>query len=130
MKAISTLIASLTLTFCTGTPPSPSTQYHTMALKAGFTEAEWPTVKCIIARESGGNRFAHNAADPGFGSFGLMQLNMSRGSQGTWTFYKARLHHNISNLYVPMVNFTIAHDMYIRSKRMYGWGWRPWGRCG
>lgn len=108
--------------------PNPNVErWHQTALDAGWPESEWKRVSCIIFRESGGIPTAHNPRDPGLGSFGLMQLNLSLGSQGTWALWGPGLGWDSSRLYDPATNLRYARELYERAKRMWGAPWRPWG---
>lgn len=112
--------------------PNPAVErWHATALEAGWTEAEWPQVSCIINRESMGKPWVVNHRDPGYGSWGLMQLNASKGKWGTWRLWAARLNYRINNLLDPATNLRLAHELHDRAARMWGRPWRPWGgRCG
>jgi len=104
----------------TGTPPQPPTkasgtykskhpeveQWHSLAIKAGWTEALWPNVACIIWRESRGQAGVQNSA----GATGLMQV-MRRYFPGV-------------NLKDPYTNLKIGKQLY--NSR----GWKPWALAG
>lgn len=105
-------------------------QWHAIAVAAGWPESDWGRLSCIINRESGGVPTAHNPRDPGLGSFGLVQVNLSLGSQGTWALYGPRLGWNSAALLDPLTNLTIARDLFGRAQRMWGDGWRPWNGQG
>ena len=106
-------------------------QWHQVALDAGWPESSWPRLSCIIRRESGGQPAAHNPRDPGLGSYGLLQLNLSLGNSGTWALWGPSLGWDATRLYDPATNLTYGHELYERAQRMWGAGWRPWGpgRC-
>lgn len=131
------------LTICAFTlPPTPvhSTtphvdgavaRWHDTAIAVGWPEASWPRLACILARESGGDPTAYNGRDPGHGSYGLAQVNMSKGRFGTWRLYAPILSHDITQLFDPTVNLAVALDLSERARRMWGDPWRPWrgGGC-
>lgn len=134
-KTIKKILAIVTLTcMLFACDPNPGDTYayskpatfQTMASAAGWPLSQQPRIKCLINRESGWNPKAYNGRDPGYGSFGWLQVNMSKGSYGTWTFYKAALGYNIYNLFNPRVNLVIARDLFLRSGRMFGDPWKPW----
>lgn len=110
--------------------PHPDVErWHSTALAAGWPESQWKRLSCVIRRESLGQPRAHNPRDPGYGSYGLAQLNMSKGKSGTWALYSPRLGGDITALYDPLTNLTIARDLYLRAQRMWANGWKPWGAC-
>lgn len=110
--------------------PNPNVeQWHDEAIAVGWPEQAWPRLSCIIGRESHGDETAYNGRDPGYGSFGLTQLNMSKGRFGTWAAYAPILSGDITHLYDPTVNLAVALDLYHRAERAWGNGWRPWGGC-
>lgn len=77
-------------------------QWHNLALNVGWTEAQWPHVRCIISRESNGIPSVVNS----IGATGLMQI-LARYYPG-------------QNLKDPRVNLTIGLQLY--NSR----GWQPW----
>ena len=87
--------------------PSGADQWHDLALSVGWTQAQWPMLRCIINRESHGIPTAgqtHNAK-------GLLQI-LQTGWPGV-------------DLYVPSTNLRAGLSMFrVR-------GWQPWGgSCG
>jgi hypothetical protein len=137
-KLIISLVAMLAIIVsCDPTPgvsygtgyPRPAA-FTTMASQAGWPKAQQPRVACLIARESGWNPKAVNPHDPGYGSYGWLQINMSKGRYGTWAFYRGMLGNNIFNLFNPRVNLTVGRDLFLRSGRIYGDPWRPWRPLG
>ena len=106
-----------------GYPVPAVERWHSTAMRAGWPEKDWPHLACIIHRESNGLPFALNPNDPGLGSYGLLQINMSTGKWGTFPHYEPVLHGNVRNLYVPIVNLRIGRDLFNRSN-----GWSPWGK--
>lgn len=112
-------------------PSAAVEQWHLAALSIGWPDAAWPRLSCIIARESGGNPLAFNGADPGLGSFGLLQLNLSLGKSGTWALWGPALGWDSTALYDAGTNLRFGLDLYHRALRMWGNGWKPWGpgRC-
>lgn len=106
--------------------------FTTLATKTGWPSWQQRTLACVITRESGWNPKAWNKADPGYGSLGWLQINMSKGRYGTWTYYRNMLNNNMFQLFHPETNLKVARDLYVRSVRIYGDGWRAWrplGRC-
>lgn len=77
-------------------------RWHDLAIQVGWTEAQWPTVACIIHRESRGQPNAHNSA----GATGLMQI--------------LQRYHPGVNLYDPATNLRTGLKLY----RLRGW--QPW----
>lgn len=133
-KKLAALVIALAIIIpaCVPTPAysaAPPT-FTTYATRAGWTASEQRVIKCLINRESGWNPKAWNRADPGYGSFGWLQVNMSKGTYGTWTYYRSALGYNIFNLWNPQTNLTIAKNLSVRSARMFGDKWRPWRPLG
>jgi hypothetical protein len=77
-------------------------RWKSTALAAGWTRAQWPTVACIIQRESRGQPGVVNSA----GATGLMQI-MRRYYPGV-------------NLRDPFTNLRIGHRLFLQR------GWQPW----
>jgi peptidoglycan hydrolase-like protein with peptidoglycan-binding domain len=76
-------------------------QWHDLAISVGWTEAQWPTVRCIIGRESNGRPEVSNSA----GATGLMQILQS--------------HRPGMNLKDPATNLRVGLEMY---NARGGWG--------
>lgn len=111
--------------------PNPLVErWHQAALDAGWPEAQWPRVSCIISRESGGQPDAHNPRDPGYGSFGLMQLNLSKGQYGTWAWWGPSLGWDMTRLFDGPTNLRYARLLYERADDLWGKPWQPWGPGG
>lgn len=128
------LAVALAIIASTLTPVMPAHGYddvdrwHDTAIRVGWPETMWPWLACVMYRESRGDPTAYNGKDPGYGSFGLMQLNMGKGRWGTWRVYGPILGYDITTLYNPSVNLAVALDLYHRAKKAR---LRPWGRsCG
>lgn len=115
-----------TTTIQTGNLGNPA-GWHDVAISAGWTEGEWPWVKCVIAGESNGdpNALNHNRRT-GDWSFGLMQLN-TLGS--LWTWYKNHGFTYREELFDPYTNL---HTALILRNEMLKAHLYPWGRhrCG
>ena len=92
------------------------TRWRPTALAAGWPAAAWPRLRCIIARESGGNPRAWNRGDPRGGSRGLVQIN---GVHNGWLI-RARIIRTPSDLFHPYRNLAAARVVY----RLQGW--RAW----
>jgi hypothetical protein len=91
-------------------PPPPITapatsrcpDWFDVALDAGFTEAEWPTVDRLMWCESKCGPRAHNRS----GASGLMQI--------------MPMHWHDRDPFDPATNLVMAHEVYERQ------GWRAW----
>jgi Putative peptidoglycan binding domain/Transglycosylase SLT domain len=81
-------------------------QWHALAIQAGWSEALWPNVACIIWRESRGQPGVVNS----IGATGLMQV-MQRYYPGV-------------NLTDPFTNLQVSYNLY-KSR-----GWKPWALAG
>lgn len=77
-------------------------QWHDLAIQVGWTEAQWPTVRCIISRESNGRPEVSNSA----GATGLMQI--------------LQRYHPGVNLFDPATNLATGLKLYQLR------GWQPW----
>jgi hypothetical protein len=102
-------------------------RWRATALATGWTAQDWPRLRCIIARESGGNPGAYNperqaGAPYGWGSRGLMQV--FAWPHRTWIVRAAG--GNLSRLYDPTVNLRVARRLYLQSRGAGFSGWRPW----
>lgn len=101
--------------------------WHDYAIAAGWSEAEWPWVRCVIRGESNGDPNALNInARTGDYSLGLMQLN-TRGS--LWKWYQE---HGITVREWLFDPFTNLHTALILRNEMRAAHQYPWGRhrCG
>lgn len=58
-------------------PWSDVQRWHDTAINAGWPEAEWQWLSCVMGRESRGEPSVWNKRDPAGGSIGLMQINRS-----------------------------------------------------
>lgn len=88
-----------------------------LALDLGWPLEEIDTLDHVVHRESRGLADVHNAADPGKGSFGLMQINSFWVSSG---FLGRHGIHDVSQLLDPVVNLHAALAIWRNS------GWSPW----
>lgn len=116
------------------TPVAPAgsrcPNFYDEALAAGWPASSWKRIDYIMFRESRCDASAHNPRDPGYGSFGLMQLNMSKGQYGTWALFGPILGGDMTRLYNPLTNLSAARTLFLRAQQMWGCGWKPWGfRC-
>ena len=101
-------------------------QWHDLALEVGWTQAQWPWLACIIERESHGDPQAFNGNDPGYGSFGLTQLNIGRRMWQRWGW---TVGFDMDQMFDPQVNLEHALDLYtIAARGGRGDGRSPWGR--
>ena len=85
--------------------PTPTGQdgWHDLAISVGWTDDQWPTLSCIINRESRGRPGVKN---PNSSATGLLQI-LASGFPGV-------------NLYDPTTNLTVGLQMF--NSR----GWQPW----
>lgn len=79
-------------------------QWHDLALEAGWSERQWRRLQCIIARESGGYPFVVNKRN--HDATGLLQIKASQ--------------HPGYDLTDPLINLRVGHDLFMVA------GWRPW----
>jgi hypothetical protein len=131
MRIIATILVGVMGLFgcvATDTPPipSPAAQYHDLAIAVGWDEANWPTLECLINRESNGNPNAYNRFDPGFGSYGLLQINMGKGTWGTFNYYSGVLGGDRNKLFDPEMNLRVGLHLWYRAQEAYGFAWYPW----
>lgn len=95
------------------------------AMQAGWAETDWSRLDAIIYRESRCQPTAYNGYGPD-NSYGITQLNMKAhrswvGPLVGWDF---------NRLYDPVVNLTVARQLYFKAVDYYGCGWQPWAfRC-
>ena len=111
------LIAATIAPTAPATAHNPADRWRSTALAAGWPASQWPTLRCIIHRESRGDPRAYNPRDPAGGSRGLMQLN---GVHTGW-LKRAGIIRYASDLYGPRTNLRAARALY----RLRGW--QPWG---
>lgn len=78
-------------------------QWYDLAMQVGWTDAQWPVLRCIISRESRGIETAKN---PSSSATGLLQI-LARYYPG-------------ENLYDGETNLRVGLALYQSS------GWRPW----
>jgi hypothetical protein len=77
-------------------------EWFSVALDAGFTEEQWPTVDRLMWCESNCQPKAYNRS----GASGLMQI--------------MPMHHHGRDPFDPATNLVMAHEVYERQ------GWRAW----
>jgi Transglycosylase SLT domain len=88
-------------------PVTTCAQWHRPAIRAGFTERQWPTVVRIMWRESRCHPDAHNRRSGAAGLMQIMPMWINRCGGG--------------NLHVPAVNLRCARLIL----RVQGWSaWR------
>jgi len=83
-------------------------RWHAWALATGWADSQWPTLSCIINRESHGNPNATNSS----GATGLLQI--------VYSAHAALVGGPRSALLAPRTNLHVGHLIYLRS------GWSPW----
>lgn len=107
--------------------PNPDVErWHSAAIHAGWSEAQWPVLACVIQGESHGNPDAYNGRRRDR-SFGLTQLNMKSGSTRT-LFFSWGLN-VIADLWDGPTNLIFAKKLYDYAASA-SWarydGWQPW----
>jgi hypothetical protein len=85
-------------------------EWHDLALQAGWTEAEWPTLSRVLYRESRCVPDAWNGADAG-----LTQINRIHRQ---WIQDMGMTHPD--SMFDPLLNLRFARMLWESS------GWRPW----
>ncbi|MGE0342523.1 MAG: hypothetical protein AB7O86_05605 [Porticoccaceae bacterium] len=114
--------------------PNPNVeQWHAAAIHAGWSEAEWPVVSCIMEHpvhknvaESRGDPNAYNGRGVDR-SYGLMQLNTKAASMRNW-YYAAGLN-MVQDLWDGVTNLIFAKKLadYNASASWAGFNkWWPW----
>tara|TARA_R110000868_G_scaffold64137_1_gene192979 strand:- start:331 stop:834 length:504 start_codon:yes stop_codon:yes gene_type:complete len=97
------------------------TQLSGLAINEGWPVKQRATLQKIMKRESNCIPMAHNANDPGEGSFGLMQIN-SFWCSGQNSFLQQRgLLTDCQSLLDPNTNLQAALLIWQNSR------WNPWG---
>lgn len=99
-------VAVAVVLFVMGAPVLPKDQILGLANDAGFTGDDIATATAIALAESNGNPRAYNPEQaagnpPGFGSYGLWQINL-----------RAHPQYTAANLYDPAFNATAAYEVY------------------
>lgn len=85
-------------------------RWHSLAIQAGWTEAQWPKLACIINRESRGNPLSNTS-----GHWGLLQIHT-----GTLGYIQQAGGTNIWQLFDPAMNLAVGYRMFLAR------GWGPW----
>lgn len=92
-------------------------RWHDVAMLAGWEEADWQWLSCVISRETGrtGDPGLHNGegADD---SYGLMQLNMKAHKKWVLPLVEG----DPTKLYDPLTNLSLAKFLFDQS------GKGPW----
>ena len=92
--------------------PESIARWHDLAISVGWTKKQWPTLACIIARESGGYPTA------GYGkhdAIGLLQIKSSLHTEYTK-----------EQLTDPEINLRLGHEMFLaRHKSWQDWYYAP-----
>ncbi|NDC56704.1 MAG: hypothetical protein EBZ69_07860 [Alphaproteobacteria bacterium] len=96
-------------------------QYRSVALQAGWSDADWPRLSQIMWRESRCQPWVHNRRGRD-DSYGLMQLNMRAHSR--WV--RPLVAGDFTQLFDPLTNLTVARHLFERADDAYGCGWQPW----
>ena len=103
-----------------------------LALDLGWPLEEIDTLDHVVNRESRGLADVHNAADPGKGSFGLMQINAYWCKPSRWTEVGWLQDKNIldtcHDLYQPETVLRASLAIYLYSYEKHGFDRRfgPW----
>lgn len=109
-------------------------EWHDLAIRVGWTEAQWPTLSRVIHRESRCNINSFNRTDPNGGSRGLMQINgywcrKNKYNPSGWLQAQGILS-TCDDLYNPETNLRAGLAMWNYSQQRNRCGWRPWAtRC-
>ena len=91
--------------------PNPLVErWHAAAVEAGWQEAEWQRLSCIIHRESGGNAAAKHRSSS---ASGLLQI--------MWTSHSRWIGGSVSQLFDGPTNLRLGRQLFLRSG-----GWSPW----
>ena len=102
-------------------PSSDVDRWYESAIAAGWSEADWPRLACVIHRESRGNPAAHNPRYPD-DSYGLIQLNMRAHRDWVGPLVGG----DFTRLFNGFVNLKTGRTLYDMAVGYYGNGWRPW----
>lgn len=94
-------------------------QWIALAIEAGFTTDELPTVERLLNRESGCRPDAYNPDDPNGGSRGLMQIN---GVWCDWFLQSLNIVTTCDDLYDPLTNLRAAKAIHDRHGNFNAWG--------
>ena len=101
-------------------------RWPSAALHAGWSEAHWPVLACVIQGDSHGNENAYNGRGPDR-SYGLTQINTKSRSTRE-LFYSWGLN-NVMDLWDGVTNLIFAKKLYDYAS-VSGWanrdGWQPW----
>jgi hypothetical protein len=109
-------------------------EWRELALRVGWTEAQWPKLSHVLHRESRCNIGSFNRTDPNGGSRGLMQINgywcrKNKYNPIGWLQAKGILN-TCEDLFNPEVNLRAGLAMWNYSQERNKCGWRPWAtRC-
>jgi hypothetical protein len=90
-------------------PKASVERWHAPAIAAGWTEADWQTLSCIINRESGGIATAKNSSS---GAAGLLQIMYS--IHASWLGVSAE------QLLDGPTNLRLGRTLFVAR------GWSPW----
>jgi hypothetical protein len=96
-------------------------RWYESAIAAGWSEADWPRLACVIHRESRGNPAAHNPRYPD-DSYGLIQLNMRAHRKWVGPLVGG----DFNRLFNGYTNLSIGRTLFDKAVGYYGNGWRPW----
>lgn len=112
---------STTTTTTTTVPPGDwqCPQWMALALDAGFTTDDLPTVDRLILRESTCRPDAYNGSDPNGGSRGLMQIN---GIWCDWWLQEQGVLDTCEQLFDPLTNLRAAKAIHNRHGGFRAWG--------
>ena len=96
-------------------------QWYGAAMIAGWSPDQWVRLDRIMWRESHCNPGVYNGVKRD-SSYGLTQLNMKAHKKWVGPL----VYGNFDSLYDPVVNLTIARQLFDMAVRSYGCGWQPW----
>jgi hypothetical protein len=127
-----TTVPAVTTTTAAPLPPTKSfcPQHYAAALRAGWTDAEWPMLDRIMHRESRCDPTAHNDSYLRGGrdnSFGLMQINLLYHDD--WVL--PQIGNDSARLFDAQTDLWIARQLWEWLEAHNQCGWSAWGgTCG
>ncbi len=96
-------------------------RWYESAIAAGWSEADWPRLACIIHRESRGEATAHNPRYPD-DSYGLIQLNMRAHRKWVGPLVGG----DFDRLFNGYTNLKTGRTLFDMAVGYYDNGWQPW----
>jgi hypothetical protein len=102
-------------------------QHYGAALQAGWSPSDWDKIDYIMWRESRCIPTVHTDIRKGHifrndDSWGLMQINLK--AHRKWV--SPIVNGDFTKLFDPVVNLSVARNLYFQAVDYYGCGWRPW----